>query len=386
MKRVERNINLIKWIYLTQGLIFVGPVLVLYFQERGLVLSQILMLQFVFSASSLVLEFPSGYVSDKLGRKRTLVIAYGSLVLAVWLFLNGKSFESFAFAELCFAMGYSLTSGTLESVLFESLKVLDRVDENDRIYGDIKHKMFLTIAFAGVVGGLIAKYISLTATVAVTLAAYIGSFILALLIKEPNAANKRAFKEDIKDFRLVLSNKELITITVFVALIFAFNQVSFWYYQPYFKAVNVDLAYFGVLFASFQVVASFGSKYADAIMRRFSKEQIFAAIALMIPVSLLGMGWFFSYAGILFVYLQQIVRGGFDILANKYAQKYANSELRATTISFMKLAQKLFYAANLYLFVQISKGVDLQHTYFIMASVLAGLLGLFFIVARFLHK
>ncbi len=382
--KIERNINLIKWLYITQALVFVGPVLVLYLQGRGLGLPQILMLQFISSALSILLEFPSGYVSDKLGRKRTLIAAYSFLVAAVWFFLISKSFNGFAVAEICFALGYSLISGTLESLLFESLKALGRESEYDKVYGSIKHKMFLTIAFAGITGGFIAKFAGLKATVLATLIAFGGSFALSLFLTDIKGANKRAFKEDIKDFALMFGKKELMSITLFVALTFAFNQVIFWYYQPYFKAIDVDLAYFGLLFASFQIVASYGSKYADAIMRRFSKEQIFAAVAIMIPVSFIGMGWFFSYAGLAFIYLQQIVRGVFDILASKYAHKYASSELRATTISFMKLAQKLFYAANLYLFVQISKGVDLQHTYYVMAGVLAGLLALFFIIKKLL--
>jgi len=384
MKTIERNIGLVKWIYLTQGLVFVAPVLVLYFGSKGLELSQILKLQFVFSASSMVLEFPSGYISDKLGRKRTLVVAYASLVLAVYLFLNGNSFNTFAFAELMFAFGYALISGTLTALLYESLKVLGKVEEYGKIYGDYNHKTLLVIAFAGITGGLIAQYIGLSATVVATLIAFSISFILSLFLKDPNGTNKRAFGEDIKEFKVLLQKRELIGITIFVALIFAFNQVSFWYYQPYFKAIDIDLAYFGMLFASLQIVASFASKYANSIMKSFSKEQIFIAISIITVVSYIGMGWFFSYIGVLFIYLQQLVRGLFAILSSEYAQKYASDELRATTISFMQLVKKLFFAINLYLFAEISKGVSLEHIYFIMASVLAVLLLLFFGLRRVL--
>ena len=382
MRRIERNISLVKWIYITQGLVFIGPVFMLYFGSRGLELSQILMLQFIFSASSMVLEFPSGYISDKLGRKRTLVVAYGSLVLAVYLFLKGVSFNTFALAEFAFALGYSLISGTLSSLLFESLRVFGKECDYSKVFGAIVHKQLLTIAFAGIVGGFIAKFISLDATVVATLFAFLASFVLSLFLKEPSVVNARGIKEDIKDFKLVLSNKELISITIFVALIFAFNQVSFWYYQPYFKAIDVDLAYFGLLFASFQIVASIGSKYANAIMQRFSKEQIFIMVSVATLISYVGMWWFFSYAGLVFIYLQQLVRGLFTILSSEYAHKFASNELRATTISFMSLAKKLLFAGNLYLFAQISKGVGMEHIYLIMAGVLVVLLVLFFALKR----
>ncbi len=382
MRRIERNISLVKWIYITQGLVFVAPVLVLYFGSRGLELSQILMLQFVFSASSFALEFPSGYISDKLGRKRTLVVAYSSLVLAVYLFLNGVSFNTFAIAEFAFASGYSLISGTVDSLLYETLKVLGKENEYRKVYGDLNHKQLLSVAFAGIVGGLMAKYIGLSATVVVTLIAFTVTLVLSLFLEEPKGINPRGLREDIKDFKLVLSNKELISITVFVALVFAFNQVIFWYYQPYFKAIDVNLAYFGLLFASFQIVASIGSKYANAVMQKFTIEQIFIIVSIATLLSFVGMGWFFSYAGLLFIYFQQLVRGGFRILSSEYAHRHASDELRATTISFMTLAKKLLFAGNLYFFVQISKGVGLEQVFFIMASVLAGLLLLFFVIKR----
>ena len=382
MRRIERNISLVKWIYVTQGLVFIAPVFMLYFESRGLEISDILMLQFIFSASSMVLEFPSGYISDKLGRKRTLVVAYASLVFAVYLFLNGVSFKTFAFAEFAFAFGYALISGTLSSLLYESLKAFGKEGEYSKVYGDIVHKQLLTIAFAGIVGGFIAKYISLDATVMATLFAFVASFILSLFLKEPSVVNARGIKEDFIDFKLVLSSKELIAITIFVALIYAFNQVGFWYYQPYFKAIDVDLVYFGLLFASFQIVASIGSKYANAVMQKFTKEQIFAIVSIGTLTSFIGMWWFFSYAGLVFIYLQQLVRGLFTILSSEYAHKHASDELRATTLSFMSLAKKLLFAGNLYFFAQISKVVGMEYIYLIMAGVLAILLMLFFTLKR----
>ena len=117
-------------------------------------------------------------------------------------------------------------------------------------------------------------------------------------------------------------------------------------------------------------------------MQRFSKEQIFIMVSVATLISYVGMWWFFSYAGLVFIYLQQLVRGLFTILSSEYAHKFASNELRATTISFMSLAKKLLFAGNLYLFAQISKGVGMEYIYLIMAGVLAVLLVLFFVLKR----
>jgi len=134
MKKIERNLKLIEWIQITQSMVFVASVLVPYFQFRGLEFSQILLLQSIFAIASVVLEVPSGYFSDKLGRKKTLNIAYLSLVVAVFIFYNGSSFTILAFAELAFAFGYSLVSGTVTALLYESLEELGQVDKYSKLF------------------------------------------------------------------------------------------------------------------------------------------------------------------------------------------------------------------------------------------------------------
>jgi len=382
MKKIKRNLKLIEWIQITQSMVFVASVLVPYFQFRGLEFSQILLLQSIFAIASVVLEVPSGYFSDKLGRKKTLNIAYLSLVVAVLIFYNGSSFTILAFAELAFAFGYSLVSGTVTALLYESLEELGQVDKYSKIFGSNSQKALISIAFSSIVGGLIAHYISLSTTVALTLIAFIVSFVLSWLLVEVKEIKKRGIIEDIRDFQSIISNKEILKIATFISMIFAFNQVAFWYYQPYFKAIGVEILYFGFIFASFQIVASIGTKYAHNVQNRFTSQEIFKVIAIVTVLSLVGMGWSFSMFGLAFIFLQQLVRGFFMVFADSSLQTYASSELRASTLSLIVLAKKLTFGLNLILFAQITKVVSLQDTLYIMAIMLLLLSGLFFVLSR----
>jgi len=380
MERIERNLKLIEFIQITQSMVFVASVLVPYFQFRGLELSQILMLQSVFAIVSVLFELPSGYFSDKLGRKKTLNIAYFALSVAVFIFYNGSSFAILAFAEVAFAFGYALVSGTVSALLYESLDELGEVNKYSKIFGSNNHKALITIAISSIVGGLVAHFISLSATVVLTLIAFSISFILSLFLIEVKEINKRGVRDDIKEFKAIFTNKEIIKIATFISMIFAFNQVAFWYYQPYFKAVGVELLYFGFIFASFQIVASIGSKYAHRVQKRFTSKEIFKIISVVIVFSLFGMGFSFSLFGLLFVYLQQLVRGFFMVFANSSVQANASSELRASTLSLITLAKKLSFGLNLILFAQITKVVSLQVGLYIMAIMLALLSALYFFV------
>ena len=60
------------------------PVLVLFYQENGLTLRDIFLIQAFFSICIILFEVPSGFFSDRLGRRQTLMIAslFGALASA----------------------------------------------------------------------------------------------------------------------------------------------------------------------------------------------------------------------------------------------------------------------------------------------------------------
>jgi len=76
------------------------------------------------------------------------------------------------------------------------------------------------------------------------------------------------------------------------AVINIFTQVAFWLYQPYFKFSGMDIAYFGVFFASFQLVSGISSKYAHKIEKIFGKRYLFGMLIFLLAGSFFLMGNF----------------------------------------------------------------------------------------------
>ena len=73
-RQLARNIRRTLAFSFLQVFMVLMPVIVLFFESRGLRLSEVLLLQAWFAGLVLVLEVPSGYLADLLGRKRTLVV------------------------------------------------------------------------------------------------------------------------------------------------------------------------------------------------------------------------------------------------------------------------------------------------------------------------
>ena len=89
-KKLESNIWKMYVITALNWFLIIMPTIVLFFQENGLSLREVLILQSVFSIGMIIFEIPSGYFSDVLGRKNSLVI--GCFLSAVGLGIFGFSF------------------------------------------------------------------------------------------------------------------------------------------------------------------------------------------------------------------------------------------------------------------------------------------------------
>ena len=88
----------------------------------GLTLTQILLLQSIFSAATLVLDYPAGYVSDRLGYRCALNIS-AILGIAGWgIYTVAGSFATVLLAEILLGMSLSFVSGSDSALLYETLR------------------------------------------------------------------------------------------------------------------------------------------------------------------------------------------------------------------------------------------------------------------------
>ena len=105
------------------------PVFFLYFGGRFSV-DRVLALEAIYYFSVVVMEVPSGYFSDRVGRVRTLRIGTVCLIGSHVLFLSGgSSFVVFALAQALLAAAFAFQSGTDTSFHYDTLTVLDRTTE-----------------------------------------------------------------------------------------------------------------------------------------------------------------------------------------------------------------------------------------------------------------
>lgn len=107
----------------------------LIFLERGLSFFLIGSLVAIKELTVNVLEIPSGAIADATGRRRAMMLSFAAYIISFIIFATGKTFLFLAVAMFFYAVGDSFRTGTHKAMIFQWLRLNDRIEEKTRVYG-----------------------------------------------------------------------------------------------------------------------------------------------------------------------------------------------------------------------------------------------------------
>ena len=116
---------------------FYLPIWILFYQSRGLNIAEI---GFVLSGTylaSFIFEYPTGIFADKYGRKLSLLISLALVTLSLVIEVNSFSVLQFYIASLLFGCGWAFSSGSLQALVYDSLKDRKLEKLNSKVLGII---------------------------------------------------------------------------------------------------------------------------------------------------------------------------------------------------------------------------------------------------------
>ena len=238
-------------------------ILTIYFLEKGLTLTKITMLQSIFMITSIILEFPSGIISDIFSRKTVCLVSIIFLFISYLLIgLFSKIFFILCLAYFLYGSSIALKSGTLEAnVIIEYRKKGLDIKNFSVISSYVAN--FSSI-IGGVLGGFLYKFLN-EKIYFLSLPLFFIAFVISILtyskFQDSETRNERSLYDELKiGFSLLMQDKNLpfvLLLSIFSAL---FIQPFFQFWQVLFREVNFPVVYFGLAYLLFQfcgILASF---------------------------------------------------------------------------------------------------------------------------------
>lgn len=333
---------------LTQAL-FAVPIIVLFWQSHGLSLREILLVQSGFACTILVLEIPTGYLADRWGRKRTLVLAGCFDVLGYLIYANSSGFGQFLLAEMTIAVGVSLRSGALEALTYDTLSTLRQERTYRGVMGNQAFLEFNTEAFAGVIGAAVAT-ISLRLPLWLTVIPATIALLIAMSLREP----PRHMMHEERHWKAIwhvtvhtlFRHRGLQCVILLHGLISTMTLTFFWFFQSYQTLVGVPIVLFGLTHGIIVAAGAFSSKYVAKLERLVDDRLLLMGIATTVVITYLALGLPVSVWLLSMFLISRIAWGFLSPLTSDMVNRMTTSDVRATVLSLRSFLGRLIFVCT----------------------------------------
>ncbi|RPJ07634.1 MAG: MFS transporter [Spirochaetaceae bacterium] len=385
----QRNLRIIRLIRICFSLIFSIPVISLYWQDNGLSVFDIFVLQAIFSVAVLLFEIPTGYLGDLLGRKRTVIIASG-IFAAGWAFYSvAHGFWGFVCAEIVLGLALAFLSGTDSSLVYESLTESNREKEYSRIEGKMFSLSNISAALASIAGGIAAAFFPVWTLMAVTSAVALVSFLSAMFITDPP---RRVYSHPrgtvygfYKILRYVFLKSKIVRAAVpLLAASSLATMLGVWLYQPLWQERSIPLWLFGILWALLFVPTSLGSHFAYKLESLLGKKGIILIMPIPTVAGYILAGFLPGFWAILPIYLVNFLRGVANPILTRYIHEETFSDKRATVISIQSFMFRIAYSATGPIVGAVALYAGLNMAFYISAGIVVA--GMTICIPFFLKK
>ncbi len=359
------------------------PVIVLFFMDNGLSVEQVMWTQAAYSLSVALFEMPSGYFSDRLGRRLTLIIGMAITIAGYLIMSVSYSFWWFVAAEVLMGLGGSFISGTDSAMLYDTLLQLKRENTYLKLEGRMYSIATFSEALAAIFGGWIAATYGMRMTVYAFLGCLFVGLCCAFCLVEPELKQQegehRVKVRDILRFTF-LENKRLRLYVILSATIGASTLTMAWFAQPYMQGAGLSLATIGWLWSALNLTVAIFSFGAHYVYRFLTKYQIAVLIVAGIIAGFVGLGFSHGVLGLGFIFLIYIVRGIATPVLKDFVNELTPSNIRATVLSIRGFIIRIIFSSFAPFLGWVSDVYTLQQA-FGLAALVFGILATVSLVA-----
>jgi len=295
-----------------------------------------------------IFEVPSGYLSDKIGHKRALIISKLSHIASIVSFLIGGHMAAFILGGILMNIGKAFHSGTSTAFFHETLRGLRRENEYTKVAGKLRSISFVVPMILTI---FIPFFVAISYKIPFAIALIIdlvGLFAVLSFIKPP------VKQEEIEEIKLTKFNdviKEGVRLKFFrFVLFFAIvtgTVISVTIFRDAYQSfVNIPIIYYGIFFGISRSLTALLLAYNEKIKRKLSLNRflwwhIVIFVALIATLGLFNQPWLIATS---FILISGFIFGFFEVRNGYLLEIIKSSKFKATLLSVGPLIETLIIA------------------------------------------
>jgi len=240
LKKCKKNLLLISLIIFLNNINLYNVVAILYYKS---ITNSFVLGMSIFSIvtiSSAIFELPTGILSDKIGRKKTIV--YGSvcsLLSAFILFIANNYFLLIIYAIIS-GIEFAFFSGNNDAYVYENLKMINNEKDYIKFIGKVKSMGYLAAALSGFIGAILLYFFSYKFIIGISIVPKAIQLILSLFLGVINIVkvnNKKKTEIITKPIKEVLRNKLLLKKVLYDGIMESTNESCYQFRSAFYENV-----------------------------------------------------------------------------------------------------------------------------------------------------
>lgn len=320
---------------LAMALVPVAVITLVWRESLGLDMAQIMGLQAIFAAVMALLEFPTGYLADRIGYRRTLVLGSGVAVVGWSIYSAASGFWTTIAAEVVMGAAMSLVSGADLAMLYESLKSTGREPEFARWAGWYNTAGQVSEAAAALAAGLLfALSPRLPFLVQIALAGLNVVIALRLVDTPREPAHALPARERLRGIVRLAARAGPLRAIIGLSLALAMSSfIPVWLIQLYALDAGVPVAWLGPIWAAANLSVALGSLASARAGKLLGLLPTLLVCIALIATGYAGLAFTHALGGFAFYFLLTFMRGLWFPILHHEEQRWIPSGDRAALLS-----------------------------------------------------
>lgn len=334
---MKKNINRLIFFNVGVSSSFLDPIIIVFFLMRGLSFSELMALTSIAYITVFSTEIMSGFLADKYGDKRIIMLGVTFNIISVLFFIFAVDYIFYVLGSIFSGLSASMISGADESFAFRLLNE-ESIDFGGYI-SRIKSYSFYFMAIVSVFGAYAFKFNS-NLPLFLNLILYVAILVNVIRINEnhltktlpPNQSSREKIKLTSSLMNILKRERRFIFVVFISVTVAIFTFIGKSLTQPILNQNSVDIMYFGIIYFLLNIIAGYGSKlYGDmrVKVRNYFIELIYLAILLTFLLLVFLRGYFVFIPLILL----NLFRGIVGPYISQELNRTVNSEYRTTFLS-----------------------------------------------------
>ncbi len=242
--------------------------------------------------SGFLFEIPSGYMSDKIGHKLTLVLSSVLMLTSTVFLLLANQVIFLILGSIFSSLSWAFKSGTGSAFMYETLQGLNRENDYVKVMGKISSIAFAVPIILTILVPFLVS-VSYKTPFLIALVIDIIGLLVTISLVVPAVPQKHIEEIGTKNFKQVIQEGyklNFFSIALFSGIIGGILFVTSGFRAPYQVFLGIPVIWFGVFFGIGRVFASLMLAYSGKIQKYFTLPSFYRFQLIIYTLLILVLG------------------------------------------------------------------------------------------------